>query len=603
MVTPEEAAKLREKDGADVDPLAGQVVGGCKLQTRLGAGGMGFVYKALHLALNKSVAIKFLSEHISNEAAKKRFLKEARAAAKLEHGNIVAVYDTGVDKGRHYIVMQFIEGESVGDLMKREGALPIIDALELVLHAARGIAAAHRIQMIHRDIKPDNIMVDHDGEVKVADFGLAKDLTDESGITMSQQAMGTPHYMSPEQAEDAKSADVRSDVYSFGATLYAMIAGAPPYNGSTPWAIISQHQTEPLPDIRERAPDVPERLWLTIEKMMAKSAEDRFQNMEEVIEQLAARKREIESDPELLSAASLSRIGPSRAHDLRTPATYIPGKGGRGSKTPVIAGVAAVGIILIVVAVLFASGVFSGKEGGVDGGTDAGGKAGGAEPATKGEVTGAPGTKKVVPVKSEEDPLSREAAKALDALLETVEGLVNRARFTQALEKLQAFPEKYMPTPSWKRLSGEKKAVVEKAVVHLRGILKKVAGNPGDPEPLLEEVGSVEKTWTALDGLWVGALKARNWGVMVRETAEQKDRLEELRTELRWIDGIARAVSGLKSEVLKDAEARLVRDEKGVVPGAEVNAGRALVIVRNEITRRKGNGEGSGERAGPGRQV
>ncbi|MHC4600239.1 MAG: protein kinase domain-containing protein, partial [Planctomycetota bacterium] len=310
------------------DPLVGQVVGGCKLEKKLGAGGMGYVYKARHLALNKPVAIKFLSEHISNEQAKKRFLKEARTAARLEHSNIVTVHDTGIDQGKHYIVMQFIEGESVSDRLKREGPIPVMEALDIVIEAARGVAAAHHLNMIHRDMKPDNVMIDKAGAVKVADFGLAKDLTDASGITMSQQAMGTPHYMSPEQANDARSADARADIYSLGATLYAMLSGAPPYTGSTPWAIISQHQNEPLPDIRGKNPDVPAPLALALEKMLEKDPANRHQTMDDVIEDLLERKREVESAHDFDSAPTILPSPPPAAAvaavDMKTPATYIP---------------------------------------------------------------------------------------------------------------------------------------------------------------------------------------------------------------------------------------------------------------------------------------
>jgi hypothetical protein len=268
------------------DPLLGKIVGGCRLEERIGRGGMGSVYRARHVALDKPVALKVLAPHVTTENTRKRFLKEARTAAKLEHPNVGSVQDTGVDVGNHFIVMQLVEGESVASRLRREGSMKPEEALRIGIESARGLAAAHAMNMVHRDVKPDNLMLGEGGEVKVADFGLARDLADQARITLSSQTMGTPLYMSPEQADDAGSADARSDIYSFGATLYAMLAGSPPFDGNTPWAVIFKHQNEPVPDIRERNPVVPENLWRILRKMMAKNPEDRFPDMETVVEAL-----------------------------------------------------------------------------------------------------------------------------------------------------------------------------------------------------------------------------------------------------------------------------------------------------------------------------
>ncbi|MCU0722209.1 MAG: protein kinase [Planctomycetes bacterium] len=402
VLLPASQVKSATLDRAQADPLAGQVVGGCRLEKKLGAGGMGYVYKATHLALNKPVAVKFLSEQITNDLAKKRFLKEARAAARLDHPNIVAVHDTGFDAGKYYIVMQFVDGESVSGRLKREGRISVPEALRLGLEAARGIASAHALNMIHRDIKPDNLMTDRHGTVKVADFGLAKDLSDDSGLTLSQQAMGTPHYMSPEQANDARSADRRSDIYSFGATLYSMLAGAPPFTGSTPWAIIQAHQTKPIADLREANPDVPGRLWLAIRKMMEKKPEDRFQDMEAVIAELEEIRRDLAGSPPLpLSPAPARAAGapPASAYaptvtapgpdarrgekggageagsaappllpEAHTPYTYIPQEQKKtGFLVKALTGIAVVAVGGLVVAVLALSGAFGNGKGGSPG--------------------------------------------------------------------------------------------------------------------------------------------------------------------------------------------------------------------------------------------
>jgi serine/threonine protein kinase/formylglycine-generating enzyme required for sulfatase activity len=277
---------FKTEDAKEYDPLIGKEIGGCRIESSIGKGGMGTVYKARQLALNKTVAVKILTSGEMTDAARKRFLREARTAARLEHWNIVQVYNTGQEGDHHYIVMQYVDGPTVSQIIKGDGPIPVDETLRISLEAARGIQAAHNLGMIHRDIKPDNLMIDKTQVVKVTDFGLAKDLTMESNLTIPQQAMGTPSYMSPEQAEDAATVDKRSDIYSFGATIYAMLAGKPPFVGSSAWAVVSQHMNEPVPDIQETSPEAPSALQHLIEKMMAKKVDDRVQDMAGVIEGL-----------------------------------------------------------------------------------------------------------------------------------------------------------------------------------------------------------------------------------------------------------------------------------------------------------------------------
>ncbi len=265
------------------DPLIGKTLGGCRISRKIGSGGMGAVYEALHLGLDKKVAIKILPpEFTSHATALERFQREARAAAKLEHANIVQVLNVGNEGGYNFIVMQFVEGESLGRLVSQRKALPWQEALKFVREAARGLASAHAAGVIHRDIKPDNILVSKDGAAKVADFGLARTL--DSGVSLSTtgQIMGTPDYMSPEQAQ-AQKIDGRGDIYSLGATFYFLLCGKKPFQADTPLAIIMKHVSEPPRPLRDANPDVPVAVENVIAKMMAKKPEDRFPDCDALI--------------------------------------------------------------------------------------------------------------------------------------------------------------------------------------------------------------------------------------------------------------------------------------------------------------------------------
>ena len=326
------------------DPFLGKEIGGCIVEDLLGKGGMGSVYKARHVALNKPVAVKFLSTTLGSDDTRKRFLREARSAARLEHPNIVQVYDTGTYGEFSYIVMQFVEGESAGSLVKREGPLPVDKALEIALGAAQGLGAAHEVNLVHRDVKPDNIMIDRKGYVKIADFGLAKDLEGEaSALTAGGQGMGTPHYMSPEQASDARSAGPPADIYSLGTTLFTLLTGRMPFQGSSPWAVVTAVLRDPIPDVHTFRPEVPEGLALCIGKMMEKKPADRQASMAVVVEELRALAREVHSS--LPPVARDADVSPRTLDDFQTPSApwqaggetldeAVPGKAAAPSLQP-----------------------------------------------------------------------------------------------------------------------------------------------------------------------------------------------------------------------------------------------------------------------------
>ncbi|MHC4780186.1 MAG: protein kinase domain-containing protein, partial [Planctomycetota bacterium] len=569
--------EAQEEEG---DPLAGMVVGGCRVEKKLGAGGMGYVYKARHLALNKPVAVKFLSEHISNEHAKKRFLKEARTAARLDHANIVAVHDTGIDHGKHYIVMQFVEGESVSDRIKRDGPLPVMETLDIAVEAARGIAAAHHLNMIHRDIKPDNVMLDKGGAVKVADFGLAKDVTDASGITVSQQAMGTPHYMSPEQANDARSADARADIYSLGATIYAMLAGTPPFTGSTPWAIISQHQNDPLPDIREKHPDVPAELSLALEKMMEKNPEDRFETMDDVIETLLEGKRKIEAAHDFDSAPTILPTPPQAVAgiDVQTPATYIPPEPHKSRTTPILGGVAVLAVAGLVIAVLALSGVL----GPLDPGKGGGGTGTGTSRGDTGETKKEGGDSR--PNDSE---LAAEAEGAYVSLRARAFSLAGRDEFEPALAALAEFPETYRDTPTWVQMEKDRAEILALAVGKLRHELGRVE-NPVNTDGAKNARNRVRKIADFLQVHKPGSrFDVGGFESLAKEAADRLRRLEGYIAEMDWIDRIDREGPTLPDEDLERAVVRLTQDVDGKVPGTEAQAKAVLDAVKKTLELRR----------------
>jgi len=264
----------------------GRKVGSCEITEKLGEGGMGVVFKARHITLNKDVAVKILSPALIGETHKKRFLREARAAAKLEHPNIVTVYDAGEFEGYNYIVMQFIDGESIGDMLSKAGKIDQLKAVRIIKDAAKALSVAHRAGMIHRDIKPDNIMLTRKGEVKVADFGLVKSADVEKDLSLSKSLlMGTPHYMAPEQFE-GKPPDPRVDIYALGVTFFELVTGKKPFDGKTAFKIMEAHLRQEPPKPEALAKEINPTVSKIILKMLAKEPEKRYQTVDDLIKDL-----------------------------------------------------------------------------------------------------------------------------------------------------------------------------------------------------------------------------------------------------------------------------------------------------------------------------
>lgn len=270
----------------------GLQVGNYLILDRLGAGGMGVVFKARHRRLGRVVALKILPPSAARDRSfVQRFQREVEVAARLEHPHIVAALDASEDRGLHFLVMEYVEGRDLYRLVRTRGPLPIAMAIDFLIQAARGLNAAHSRGIVHRDIKPSNLIVDAAGTLRVLDLGLAR-LVDPSPtyartacgpLTGTGIYMGSADYMAPEQAEDSRRADHRSDIYSLGCTLHFLVTGREPFTGDTLLKRLMAHQLQPPPILRDARPDAPQALEVAFQQMMAKRPDDRPESMAAVI--------------------------------------------------------------------------------------------------------------------------------------------------------------------------------------------------------------------------------------------------------------------------------------------------------------------------------
>ena len=271
--------------------LQGTMLGPYRLERFVGGGGMGAVFRAHDTTLDRVVAVKVLSRAQSaDEDMLRRFRNEAQSAARLDHENIGRVHAVGSDRGWHYIVFEFIEGRNLRDLVREEGPFAVGRAIDVAIQVADALEHASEREVVHRDIKPSNIVITPAGRARLVDMGLARlaPAAGDADLTASGMTLGTFDYISPEQARDPRAADVRSDLYSLGCTLFFMLAGRAPFAEGSMVQKLLQHQQDPPPPISAIRPDVPERLAAIMARLMAKDPNDRYQRPAVLAADLAA---------------------------------------------------------------------------------------------------------------------------------------------------------------------------------------------------------------------------------------------------------------------------------------------------------------------------
>ena len=247
----------------------------------IGEGGMANVYLAYDTILDRDVAVKVLRGDLDNdEKFVRRFQREALSASSLTHPNIVEVYDVGEDHGQYYIVMEYVEGRHLKDLIKKRGKLTLSEVIDIMLQITDGMSVAHDSYIIHRDIKPQNIMILENGLVKIMDFGIAMAMN-STQLTQTNSVMGSVHYLPPEQA-NGKGSTLQSDIYSMGIVMYELLTGKLPYKGDNAVEIALKHLKEPLPSIREELPNIPQSVENIIIKATAKNPKNRYTDAREM---------------------------------------------------------------------------------------------------------------------------------------------------------------------------------------------------------------------------------------------------------------------------------------------------------------------------------
>lgn len=310
-------------------------IGKCHILEKIGSGNRGVVYKAKHSLLDKMVAVKFLHPEILQGEGQKEtiesFLKEARASAQLEHPNIITVYDVGEEDGVYYIIMQYIEGKTLQKMIDLHGKLSFEWVLRMIKEVAKGLDYAHEKGFIHRDVKPANILVSVNQEVKIADFGTAKEIQEDCQISAEGKIYGTPLYMSPEQARGEVNIDKRSDLYSLGMVLYHCLTGEPLYKDSNFIVVLQRHISAIIPSLKDNIPNMPDEIDFLFQKLAAKRPEDRFSCAQEVIEYIemaedicSAKNRLLETNQTKVNLTKSKRIESPKKTKMSRPAGKLP---------------------------------------------------------------------------------------------------------------------------------------------------------------------------------------------------------------------------------------------------------------------------------------
>jgi serine/threonine-protein kinase len=329
------------------------VAGRYRIVEKLGAGGMGTVYKAHDTNLGRLVAIKVLPARVANDpGAVARFQREAKALATVSHPGIVQAHDAGEDRGRQFLVMEYVEGTNLGRLLNEQGRVPPTLAADYVHQAAEALAHAHARGLVHRDLKPSNLLLTPERQIKILDLGLARFLQDqigEAGLTREGAGLGTPDYMAPEQFGDARHVDPRADIYSLGCTLYHLLTGQVPFPGSSLTEKAQAHEEQAPPPIAVRCPEAPAGLVFVVQRMLAKRPADRFQTAGELAEALG---------PYVASSsASLPRLQRTTSWQGSQLSFTVP-RPPRRRRRWALAGVASVALLALALALYFGPGLF-----------------------------------------------------------------------------------------------------------------------------------------------------------------------------------------------------------------------------------------------------
>ncbi len=310
-----------------------------RLEARIGSGGMSTVYRATDETLQRQVAIKLMNREIATDSDQlERFRREARAVAQLSHPHIVGVIDYGEDDNRPYIVFEYVEGETLKERIRRTGRLPTTEAVAYAIEIARALGVAHARHIVHRDVKPQNVLIDEEGSAKVTDFGIARTL-DEEGLTADGRVLGTTDYVSPEQAL-GRPVTGQSDLYSLGIVLYEMITGEVPFRGENQVAVAMKHVREELPDVQTKRPEVSSALAAIVDTATAKRVEDRYADDAELI-----------ADLEDVLAIETARAG-SATGEVTNVLRTLPSQTARRVPFRVLHRVRAVVLVLVVLALI-----------------------------------------------------------------------------------------------------------------------------------------------------------------------------------------------------------------------------------------------------------
>jgi eukaryotic-like serine/threonine-protein kinase len=308
-------------------PSPGSTFGDYEVVEELGKGGMGRVFRAHHVVLDRDVALKVLDDAVaSDETFRLRFVKEARSAARLNHRNIVQIYDFGQVEGAYYIAMEFVSGRTLGTLLHNKGPFSELEAVALTRAVCTALRVAHEAGVVHRDVKPDNLILRDDGVVKLVDLGLAKSVSDDQNATQTGVVAGTPHYISPEQIEGRRDVDGRADIYSLGATLFHLVTGQRPFEGSSPMVVIAKHLHEEPRDPRQFRPDLSDGLCAVMRRMMARDRDQRYPDVAAVdaeLEKLEQVLAATATAPTQNMTAATTLVGPSPPRRARG-AEYDP---------------------------------------------------------------------------------------------------------------------------------------------------------------------------------------------------------------------------------------------------------------------------------------